>query len=182
MIDKILDQIAEAKENMTFLDLIVASNIARGLGEKKIKKILQERNIIKEYYNKEITKKEIYDYVHNLEGFDDITTSLFVDNLPKFIELLKKLPKDLRTKLLTVKKNKKGKLFENYKIVFSGFRNKDWEEYIEGEGGSVTSTVSNNTTLLIVKDIEEKSSKIIKANELGIEIMSMEIFAKKYNI
>jgi len=187
MIEKIIDQIDTAIENMTLLDLMVASNIARGLGEKKLGKIINDNNIITDFYNKDVTKKEVYDYVHNLEGFDDITTNLFVDNLPNFINLLKKLPEDLRDRLLKpIPKTKKGNnLFKDMKVVFSGFRNKDWEKFIESEGGSVTTTVSNNTNILVAKqeDIDEgKNLKIVKAKQLGITIIEITKFAKKYKL
>lgn len=182
LIDKILTEISNALNNMTLLDLIVASNIARGLGDKKLKKILSERNIIKEYYNKSININDVYDYVYNLYGFDEITTKLFVDNLPKFIELLKKLPTSIRTRLFVDNNNNTGDLFKNMKIVFSGFRNKEWEAIVEQNGGQIVSSVSSNTSLLVVKDINEDSSKITKAKTLKIPIIEMENFAKKYKL
>jgi NAD-dependent DNA ligase len=70
--------------------------------------------------------------------------------------------------------------------VFSEFRNKEWKQIIEEEGGkivSTVSTVSKNTDILISKkeDIEEKnSSKIKKALELKIKILTPEKFDKEY--
>ena len=67
--------------------------------------------------------------------------------------------------------------------MFSGFRNKEWEATIEEEGGKVVSTVSKNTDILIAKkeDIEEENnSKIKKALELKIKILTPEKFDKEY--
>ena len=58
-------------------------------------------------------------------------------------------------------------LFENLNFVFSGFRNKEWEQLIELGGGKVSGTVSGNTDVLVVKDKSETSSKIKKAKDLG---------------
>jgi NAD-dependent DNA ligase len=67
--------------------------------------------------------------------------------------------------------------------VFSGFRNKEWEQIIEEEGGEVVSNVSKNTKILIAKeeDIKMKNNaKIKKAVELKVEILTPEEFNKKY--
>ena len=59
-------------------------------------------------------------------------------------------------------------------FVFSGIRKKEWESLIESAGGKVTTSVSKNTNVLIVKDIHENSSKIVKAKELNIPIYTVE--------
>ena len=59
------------------------------------------------------------------------------------------------------------------KIVVSGFRDKDIISYIENEGGILTNTVSKNTDLLIIKDKSVMdTSKVIKAKEMGIKIIT----------
>lgn len=173
----VFNSIKEAIDNMRLLDFMVASNtLGRGLGEKKIKKILDVYpNIIKEI--------DIYNKIIKLDGFDEITTKLFTDNLYIFIELFNKLPLNLQKKLITIKKKSNNNNFLGLKIVFSGFRNKEWENIIIENGGQIISTVSKNTNLLIAqkKDIEESSnSKIIKALELKINILTPEEFKKKY--
>ena len=69
--------------------------------------------------------------------------------------------------------------FANFKVCFSGFRNKDMEAQIISGGGEIVSGVSKNTTHLVVKDVNSTSSKTIKAKELGIEVDSEATFAKK---
>lgn len=174
----VFNSIQEAIKTMTLLDFMVASNtLGRGLGEKKIKKIIDTYpNIMKE--------KDIYNKLLKLEGFDDITSTLFTDNLDEFIELFNKLPSILQKQLLIIKeKNILNNRFNNLKIVFSGFRNNVWKTIIEDEGGNVVSTVSKNTNILIAKkeDIEQAdNSKIKKALELDITILTPEQFDKKY--
>ena len=59
------------------------------------------------------------------------------------------------------------------KIVVSGFRDKDIISYIENEGGILTNTVSKNTDLLVIKDKSVMdTSKVIKAKELGVKIIT----------
>ena len=178
--DLVFNSIQEALKNMTLLDFMVASNtLGRGLGEKKIKKILDTYpNIITEH------KKDVYNKILNLEGFDEVTTKLFTNNLDDFIKLFNKLPTKLQKQLLIIKEKKNvNNRFKDLKIVFSGFRNKEWEQIIEEEGGKVVSTVSKNTDILIAKkeDIEEAdNAKIKKALELKVKVLTPEKFDKEY--
>jgi len=65
-------------------------------------------------------------------------------------------------------------------VVFTGFRNKDWENIITDAGGKITTSISKNTTEVVASDIHEESGKLKKARELGISIMSRDEFAEKY--
>ena len=75
-----------------------------------------------------------------------------------------------------------GSLLQNKKIVFSGFRDKELEEFIEKQGGQVVGTISKNTSFLVVKDLDESSSKIAKAEDLNIKILSKTLFIKKFKL
>jgi len=58
----------------------------------------------------------------------------------------------------------------NQKVVFSGFRDKELEQKIMAGGGQVTTSVTGQTTLVLVSDLTVSSSKIEKANSLGISV------------
>ena len=45
--------------------------------------------------------------------------------------------------------------FDNIHFVFSGFRNKDYEEAIKINNGFVDGTITKNTNYLVVKDKEK---------------------------
>lgn len=64
-------------------------------------------------------------------------------------------------------------------VCFTGFRNKEWEERLSKEGYKVVSGVSKNTTILVTKDKESSSSKVKKAKELSIPILTPEEFEIK---
>lgn len=64
-------------------------------------------------------------------------------------------------------------------VCFTGFRNKEWEERLSKEGHKVASGVSKNTTILVTKDKESSSSKVKKAKELSIPILTPEEFEIK---
>ena len=70
----------------------------------------------------------------DLEGFDHLTVDQFMEALPEFQEFYKKVKKIVDIKPY-VKKVKKFGLFQNQSVVFTGFRNKDWQKFIEVEGG-----------------------------------------------
>ena len=53
--------------------------------------------------------------------------------------------------------------------------------YIESQGGKVTGSVSGSTSFLINNDINSSSSKNRKAKELGIEIISEDMFIERFN-
>jgi NAD-dependent DNA ligase len=193
MINKIDTEITNALDNMSLLKLMTASNIfGHGIGEKKLKKILDlyPDIILKKYL---IGPKEFYNLIINIYGFDTITTDQFIKNMKKFCNFFFELPKKYRNKVLieTIVFNKFSKVIKKKTIspctdkqfVFSDFRNKQWEQYIETNGGKITSTVSKNTDYLVTTLEQIKSasnSKVIKANKLGISIIDKDTFASKF--
>lgn len=191
MINKIDNEIKTAIQNMTLLDLMVASNIfGHGMGRKKLNKIITQYPdiILKKYM---LTKKQLYDKIIGIKGFDDITTSQFVKNLTKFCNFFLDLPKTNRNRLLieTIIINKFSNIkksnnkFKDLKFVFSDFRNKEWEEYIISNGGSVTGTVSKYTNYIVTSTEQKKNpsnSKVLKAKELNIKILDKNDFIKLF--
>jgi NAD-dependent DNA ligase len=76
-----------------------------------------------------------------------------------------------------------NKQFENMKFVFTGFRNDELEKYIKKLGGSVSTSVSKNTTAVIRKDDTDKTSgKVKKAEELSVKVVNLSDFISQYNI
>jgi len=72
------------------------------------------------------------------------------------------------------------KLLKDMAVIFTGFRNKDWEDKIKEGGGRVVTSVSKNTTLVVAADPDDNTGKITKAKELGITIISKNEFEKQY--
>lgn len=196
MIEKIYNNISERIKNLTLLDLMIASNVfGHGMGERKLNKIMETYpDIIDLYINN--SKKEITDMIIQIEGFDVKTAEYFADGLDKFIELFNTLTPDMRKQLRIsilkyidkqnqTKEQASGSKFNGKRFVFSGFRNKDWENLITSNGGSIGNSISSNTSILVTTttDLNEgTNSKIIKAKELKIPIMTRENFEKDYII
>lgn len=155
--------------------LLDASNIlGRGFALKKIKLVSEKYPLNKKT---EILKLTVDDLV-KIDGIGNINAKQFVENIKKFYEFLDKIGykceknKDIKEDVIvkTVLKDKK--------FIFTGFRNKDWEKLIVNSGGKVVTAISKTTDYLVVKNKTDKSSKIDKANELGIKILDIEEFEK----
>ena len=82
---------------------------------------------------------------------------------------------------LTKETSEEDQKFAGVNFVITGsvthFANrKEVKELIESLGGKVTGSVTSKTNYLINNDITSTSSKTKKANELGIPIISEEMF------
>jgi NAD-dependent DNA ligase len=178
---------------------MAASNIfGRGLGSRKITPILQ-------MYPDIINKRTIPSKadIMKVEGIAEKGAAAFIENLPKFfrlademeipcrLEKVKRTPATTKAKSATTEAapptpqpnappRPSKKPLANLTIVFTGFRNKEWEELLESFGGKVGSTVSKNTSLVVAADPTDNTGKIKKANDLGIRVISKEVFASEY--
>ena len=152
--------------------LMSASGIfGHGFAEKKLLPVIKTYpNILKDY--KKINKSDLL----KIEGYSDITIDKFLKKIPDFVKFINE-HKFIKIKKFEEKKNKNGK-YKGEKILFSGVRNKDLEEYIVKNGGEIVNTISNKVSLLIVKDVNSSSSKINKAKELNIKIIGIDNFKK----
>lgn len=149
-----------------------------GLGEKKFRMILDSiPEFFKKWQQGKITKADIL----NINGFSDKTADIFIIGMPKFIDWLTihSMIKIEKNDILS-KDIPKGDKFAGMIAVFTGIRNANMEKKIIDGGGLIGSTISNKTTILIAKNPDENSSKLNKAREIGIEIINISEFEKKY--
>jgi NAD-dependent DNA ligase len=185
MVEKIYNNIQSALETANLVQFMNATNIfGHNFGHKRLEKIfnVHGNNFLK--FMKEKTVDEIHSSVFDIDGFEDITATQFSEKIHEFIKTFEKIPAKFQKMII---KNSEVKVvsekFKGKKFVFSGFRNKEWEEYIVENGGEVVGSVSKNTAYLITprKEIEENSTtKITKAKEIGVEIVAKEDFEKKF--
>ena len=70
--------------------------------------------------------------------------------------------------------------YEGMNVCFSGIRDAKLEAAIVDGCGSIASGVSKKTSHLVVKDPNGTSSKISKAQQLGIPILSIEDFKAQF--
>lgn len=80
----------------------------------------------------------------------------------------------------TINEESKNDMSE-FVFVFTGIRLKDAEKVIESRGGKISNTVNSKTTHLVCKDKNSGSSKLVKAESLGINILSVEELEEMLN-
>jgi NAD-dependent DNA ligase len=136
-----------------------ATGIFKMLGSKKL--ALLER----------FSSKPTLQQVMEIEGFAEKSAQAYLDGYDKFFDFIKDLPITISEKKETEKLSNEldGKSF-----CFTGLRLKELESIIESKGGRIASGVSKNLTYLVAKDPGSGSSKLVKAQELGVILLSVQ--------
>jgi DNA ligase (NAD+) len=157
------NSIRKSTSNVTLSKLQHATGIFKGLGSKKL--------ALLEHF----TTKPTINQVLEIEGFAEISAQSYLDNYDKFFEFIKELPITIEEKIESTKLSDdlEGNIF-----VFTGVRRADLEKIIESRGGKIGSSVSKNTTHLVMKAVGSGSSKEKKATEFGVKIMTVEDLEK----
>jgi len=148
-------------------NLILATNaLGENFGSRKAKVMLEN---LPDF----LKKQPKMDQLKEIEGFEEKTGKLVIENYENFKNIYNKLSKLLKIKVTKKEKKIPSKLkYQNW--VLSGFRDKELQEKIESLGGKVGNTISSNTDILVVKDesvLENPTSKVKKAEEKGIKII-----------
>jgi NAD-dependent DNA ligase len=170
--------IKESLTNVNLARLIAASNaLGEGMGERRLKQVLDTYpNLITDY--KKWSKKEFIDKIKELEGWEDKTSSVLVNNFDEFIKFYNKIKSYITLeKKIEIKQSK----LTGLTIVLSGFRDNDLQEKLESIGVKISSSVSKNTDYLVVKDqetINEGTGKVQKAQDIGVKIITKEQLIK----
>lgn len=152
--------IKKCLENVTLSKLQHATGLfGNGLGSRKL--------ALLEHF----TTKPSINQVLEIDGFADVSANAYINNYDRFFDFIKDLP-------ITFKKQeesiKVGNDLDNTNFVFTGVRRADLEKIIESRGGKIGSSVSKNTSHLIMKEMGSGSSKEKKATELGVKIMTVD--------
>mgnify|MGYP001456654086 CR=1 FL=1 len=178
MAEKIETNISNAIEKVSIYTLMNGSNIfGRGMGEKRIKLILDTYpNIL---FSKK-TDKEKIKMVADLPGFQEKTAMAFVPHIKKFIKFADKIGILNRFKNIKINDGDKSHPLYKKNIVFTGVRDKVFQKQLEDIGSNISSSVGSKTDFVIVKDLDDFTSKAEKAQELNIPIHTLDDFKQKY--
>lgn len=132
----------------------------RGVGVRKTKKLYDELGSI---------QNVTYDQILGVDGFEEKTAKRIIDGLPAYLDFLTAIGGYYTFKVQTKASNAlAGKVF-----VFTGWRDKSLESVIEQNGGKYGSGVSGKTTHVVAKNPNENSTKLNKARQLGINVISI---------
>jgi len=184
--NKIFETIQNSIKDIDILIFAHASNIfGHNFGSRRLKKIFEiYPKVLAWIKNK--TKQEIVDAIKEIEGFEESLSTQFAEKIIEFEKLVNKLPANIKSKVQEYKNTIEiieDKKISNKIFVFSDFRNKEWEAYIESHGGKISSTISGKTDYLVTtKDAIDagSNSKVKKAIELKVEIVNKDNFVKKF--
>jgi DNA ligase (NAD+) len=160
---KVVDSMAACVKNVPLPRLQHASNLFRGLGEKKLE-VLQQ-------YDDSEKRPHILDLL-NFEGYSDITAKAYLEGFDLYWNWVAELPGVTYEK---IEVNAEGQ-FAGKALVFTGFRASELEKVIKAQGGKITGSVSKKTHALVVKAKGSGSSKEKKAIDLGIPVYTQEEF------
>ena len=143
-----------------------------GVGRKRINALLLD---IPDIFSTD--KEGLKDRVMEVEGFSDKIADMIVENLDNAIQFID----DIGPYVTYVDNNRISDSLVGSKFVFSGFRSPDLEEEIINRGGKTTTSVSKNTTAIVVASKESKQTgKVTKALNLGIPIYTKDEFIGKF--
>jgi len=162
---KVVYSIADRLENIPLYKLVGAHSTQRGIGVRKMKKL--EDALGQDFINKaSVNRCELVD------GFDTITATAAVEAVKEF-NIFFPLIKDMVTLAEPPSANTP---VSGLKICFTGFRNKDLQAQVEADGGTMQSTVSSKTDIVVTTDPNGTSGKLKKARALDKKILSVQEF------
>ena len=189
--DQIYSSIQTKIKEINLVKLMVATNFARGIGEKKLTPILKEMpdlfvNNTSSDYNKYDTIKRLI----SIKGIADTTANKIIENIPEFISFLKETGLEYKLNCQenqnknnqdTINFIKNHPLFDK-SVVMTGFRDKLLETKIIELGGHIENAITKKTFIVLVKDFEETTGKAEKARQLGIPLMTLSEFKHTYGL
>ena len=180
MATKVYNGIQSAVKNIDLPSFMAATNIfGRGLGVKKIKTILDTYPDILIY-----DKDQALNIITNLPGFSNKSAEKFVNHIDYFNEFVQKANLSTiigqKIKDLSKKENIIQHPLNNKKIVFTGCRDKELEKKLSKYGVIISSSVSKNTYIVVVRDEYDATTKSEKAKEIGVSIMTIDNFKKQF--
>jgi NAD-dependent DNA ligase/DNA polymerase/3'-5' exonuclease PolX len=177
---KLHDGIAEKIEAASLIKIMSASNMfGRGFSEIRLELIMNAYPTVllsKESNSQKIAK------ISSIKGMAEKSAEAFVERIPDFIQFIKDagLVKKLAQGITAKKTVDESHPLFGKSIVMTGFRDAELQNKIKEVGAKVGASVSKNTFILLVKDLEEDTGKAAEARRLGVKIMTPQQFNDKY--
>lgn len=176
---KLYNGIKEKIEAAPLITIMSASNVfGRGFSEKRLELIMEAHPdilISKDTNSQKVAK------IASIKGMATKSAEAFVERIPHFLEFVNATGMEGKLAVSHVKKtvDESHPLFGK-SIVMTGFRDSELQEKLKNVGAKLGSSVSKNTFVVLVKDIDEDTGKAADARKLGIPLMTPEGFSAKY--
>ena len=172
--DNILSNLNVILDNPIEVEKVVSGSciLGTGLGTRILEKIVSKYpKIFTE--NIEISLKQLVE----IPSIEEKTANKILNKLDDIRHFIEEHPRIIIKSTGKKKKiiKKKSAILDK-KIVITGKRDKEILDLIEKHGGTLQSAINKSTDILIAEDKNGKSSKIKKANDLGIIIYDFEGF------
>jgi DNA ligase (NAD+) len=183
-----------AVSNVSLATIMDASGVFPNVGERRFDMIIQEiPNFL------DVAKQppaQIAAAIRRVKGFDKLS-EVIANSMAEFLAWLSNhkmitVAKPINVSIqqtatkLTIQRSpgvaakQQANNISGKTIVFSGFRDKELEGQIIQLGGKVTTAVSGNTSLLVIKDMNDRKGKAEAAEKKGIPIIDRETFIRTY--
>lgn len=158
--------------------LVEASDCFNGIGEKKAKLMLSKLHpdTLKKWVSRSMDKDEFQRMIDSMSKINRVGEAMLVEFVNKHESFLDWLRDTGIPINFGNDSHKSGGIFSGQKVCFTGVRDKEAENFIVNNGGDIVSSVTKNTSLLIVKDRNNVSTKLSKAIALGVRIMDLDEF------
>lgn len=179
---RIVQNIQEGIKDVPLERLMDASGcFGFGLGEKKLQLITQKYPNVLDMNDNDIKSK-----VSSIKGYSDNSALSFYEGLKEFKKFLQKTPEISYTTLSpsyldSSNRENVDDPLNDITIVFTNFRNDDLKDIIQNRGGRVTEAISKKTDILVMGN-GDHTTKMDKAEKLGIKMLSLEDFLRDYKI
>jgi NAD-dependent DNA ligase/DNA polymerase/3'-5' exonuclease PolX len=181
MASKLYNGVREKLESSSLITIMAASNIfGRGFSEIKLELIMKSYPDVLTKNDSSLLSTKI-SKVASIKGMALKTAESFVDKIPNFIQFMEEcgLTKKLSQKITQKQFDENNPLFGKT-IILTGFRDNDLQNELKEIGAKIGASVSKSTFVVIVKDLDEATTKVDDAKKLGIPIMSVDQFRVKY--
>jgi len=192
MIEKVFNGIHEKVGKATLLDIMVASNLlGRGLGQRKLKPILEKYPDILIRGETDETKIKM---LKEIEGIGPENAKSFVSNIPAFMAFLKECELEGKLNMTnlsstheTIRAEEQPKIdttnpLFGKKIVMTKVRDKEIIEHLAKVGATLEDNIKKDTFVLIVKTHDDVSNKTKYATDNNIPIATPQEFREKYMV
>lgn len=138
-------------------------SFGRGVGVRKMKKLW-------EAFEGDMSNCVDIDTITSIDGFDTKTATKIANGMAGFAVFLSNTKS-----YITIQPYEKvvGGKMDGKTVVFTGFRSKDLEKAVEAAGGKMGSSVSSKTSYVVTENPADSSTKLQKARELNIPIISV---------
>jgi DNA ligase (NAD+) len=178
--DAFINELNRVRKDIEIEKIQEASGLFQGMSQATLR-TLNTLNVDMEFYFNDRYFNEIRRKGLELDGVGEMTLNDYFDGLYNFY--VKgffgnniKPYFTIKSKEINKKRGEGEEKFLGKNICFTGFRNESWNKIVEDGGGKILSSVTSICNMLVVKDINSTSSKMQKAKQMGIEIMSIEDF------